>query len=206
MQSDQAPDAALQRAAARRQILSVHSSDGRSRFPAADEVPRGARQGGRLFRALRLGRRRQPHADHVAEGVSAALMQRQRLLEPDAAVPALSDQALQRALRGAHRARALCRVARPGKGVSRRAQRRCAAAPCRRDGACLGSARFRGSGPDPRPYPRPVIGAGAPGHSCRRHRRCRYHRGLSGRRADLRPGVLFPGRPELGQPRLFSAA
>ena len=35
------------------------------------------------------------------------------------------------------------------------------------------------------------------------HRRRRRHRRASGRRADLRPGVLFPRRPELGQPRLF---
>ena len=104
MQPDQAPDAALQRAAARRQVVSVHSSDRRSRFPAADQVPRRARQGGRLFRALRLGRRGQPHADHVAEGVPAALLQRQRVRQPHAALPAVSDQALQRALRRAHRA------------------------------------------------------------------------------------------------------
>ena len=45
MQPDQAPDAALQRAAARRQVVSVHPSDRRSRFPAADQVPRRARQG-----------------------------------------------------------------------------------------------------------------------------------------------------------------
>src|ERR1044071_117915 len=50
-------------AEARRQILSVYPPDGRSRFPAAYEIPRRARQGGRVFRAVRLGRRRQPHAD-----------------------------------------------------------------------------------------------------------------------------------------------
>ena len=45
MQPDQAPDAALQRAAARRQVVSVHPSDRRPRLPAADQVPRRARQG-----------------------------------------------------------------------------------------------------------------------------------------------------------------
>ena len=51
MQPDQAPDAALQRAAARRQVVSVHPSDRRSRFPAADQVPRRARQGGQRISA-----------------------------------------------------------------------------------------------------------------------------------------------------------
>ena len=34
-------------------------------------------------------------------------------------------------------------------------------------------------------------------------RRCRRDRRAPGRRPDLRPGVLLPRRPELGQPRLF---
>ena len=62
MQPDQAPDAALQRAAARRQVVSLYPSDRRPRLPAAHQVPRRARQGRRLFRPLRLGRRGQPHA------------------------------------------------------------------------------------------------------------------------------------------------
>ncbi len=109
MQPDQAADAALQRAAARRQIVSADPSDRRSRLSAADQASRRARQGRQLFRPVRLGRRGQPHADHAAEGVSAALVQRQRLRQPHPAVPAVPDQALQRALRRAHRPRGLRR-------------------------------------------------------------------------------------------------
>ena len=60
-----------------------------------------------------------------------------------------------------------------------------------------------------RQVPQPPVGAGArhrrPGHQSRRHRGGRRVRRLPGWRADLRPGVLLPLRPELGQPRLLPA-
>ena len=45
----------------------------------------------------------------------------------------------------------------------------------------------------------------APGHQSADLRGGRRLRRASGRRPDLRPGVLLPHRPELGQPRLFPA-
>ena len=79
MQSDQAPDAALQRPVARRQIVSADPDRRRSRIPATHQASRRARQEGQLFRPVRLGRRGQPHARDVAEGVPVALVQRQHV-------------------------------------------------------------------------------------------------------------------------------
>ena len=63
------------------------------------QASRGAQSQGQLFRALRLGGRGQPHDQCAAEGVSAALLQRQRVREPHAALPSPSDQALLGAVR-----------------------------------------------------------------------------------------------------------
>ncbi len=68
-------------------------------------------------------------------------------------------------------------------------------APRDRDGQGGRDTRFRGGGPDPRPHPRLVAGAGPPGHPCARDRRCRCDRGAPGGRPDLRPGVFLPRRP-----------
>ena len=85
---------------------------------------RGARdKGGAYFGPVRLGRGGQPHADHAAEGVPAALVQRQRLRQPHPALPAVPDQALQRALRRPHRPRGLRGAGRAGARFPRRAQR-----------------------------------------------------------------------------------
>ncbi len=104
MQHDQAVDAALQCAAAGRQVVSVYPPDRRPPIPAAHQIPRHARQGRLVFRAVRLRWGGQPHPHHVAEGVSLTELQRQHLRQPRPPLPALSDQAVQRALRRAHRA------------------------------------------------------------------------------------------------------
>ena len=114
MQPDQAADAALQRAAARRQVVPVHPPDRRPRSSRSSTKFRGARdKPGIVFRAVRLGRRGQPHAGRAAEGVPAALVQRQPVRQPHPALPALPDQALQRAVRRPHRRRRL----RPADGA-----------------------------------------------------------------------------------------
>ena len=101
----------------------IHLTAGHD-FPQLTKF-RGARdKAGRVFRAVRLGRRGQPHADRVAEGVSAALVQRQRLRQPHPPLPALSDQALQRALRRPDRPRRLRAADRAGAAVPVRAQQR----------------------------------------------------------------------------------
>ncbi len=65
---------------------------------------RGARERARrVFRALRLGRRGQPHALRAAARLPAALLLRRRVRHPHAALPAVPDQALHGALRRAHR-------------------------------------------------------------------------------------------------------
>ena len=56
---------------------------------------RGApRHPGRLLRPLRLHLGGEPHAEHAAEGLPAALLLRQRLRQPHAALHAAPDQAL----------------------------------------------------------------------------------------------------------------
>ena len=69
---------------------------------------RGARNAqGRLFRPVRLGRRRQPHHHHAAARVPTAHLLRQRLRNAHAAVPAASDQAL---LGPVHRSRSVLKT------------------------------------------------------------------------------------------------
>ena len=66
---------------------------------------RGARsRKRRLFRPVRLGRRRRAHHQFAAARVPAAHLHRLRLREPHAAVPALPDQALLRPLHRRDRA------------------------------------------------------------------------------------------------------
>ena len=82
---------------------------------AADpQASRRAQPQGRLFRPIRLGRRRRPHHQHAAARLSAALLHRRLFREPHAAVPALPDQALLRALHRRNRARRIWRAGRRG--------------------------------------------------------------------------------------------
>ena len=96
----QAPAAAFQRAAARRQVVSLHPDHRRPPRTGDLQAPRGAFAEGRLFRALRLGRRSRADDQRAAAGLPDPHLLRQRVREPDAAVPALPDQALLGAVHG----------------------------------------------------------------------------------------------------------
>ena len=85
---------ALQRAAAGRQVAALHPAHRRSRGAAAREASRRAQAQGRLLRPLRQRLGGQPHHQRAAARLPAALLQRQLLREPHAALPAVPDQAL----------------------------------------------------------------------------------------------------------------
>ena len=108
-QSDQAPQAALQRADARRQVVPLYPDHRRPRGAGHLQASRRALAQGRLFRPLRLRRRGRPHHQCAAARLPAQDLHRQRLREPDAAppMPALPDQALFRPLHRRDRRRGL---------------------------------------------------------------------------------------------------
>ena len=93
-QPHQAAEAALQRAAARRQVAPLHPAHRRPRGAAARQASRRAQAQGRLFRPLRQRLGGQPHDQRAAARLPAALLHRQLLREPHAALPAVPDQAL----------------------------------------------------------------------------------------------------------------
>ena len=201
---DQAAQAALQRAVARRQVVPQHPAVTRAPLSADQEAPRQAHREGQLLRPVRLGRRGEPDAEPAAAGVPAAQLFGRDLRIPDTAVPALPDQALLGALRRLYLGRRV-----------RRADRRCRALPRRpddlgpgssgdRDGGGLGGAGVRARGGAARPDQGADPGAERPGHQPARRGRSRRHRRPYRGRAGLRAGVLHPGAPELGQPRLLS--
>ena len=166
MQPDQAADAALQRAAARRQVVPLYPSHRRPRLPAAHQAPRRARRAGRLFRSLRLGRRGQPHARSRCRRPSCCARAATACSRP-APGPACSTRS--------------SAAARPASGasprpdyagwssearvfLSGRSERGAAARSpptCRRPSDGAG---FRERGADPRPHPRAGPGPGPPGH------------------------------------------
>ena len=74
IQPDQAAEAALQCLLSRRQELSQHPAARGSSLSAAAEASRRQDDQGRLFRALRQRRRGEPHAQHVAARLPAALL------------------------------------------------------------------------------------------------------------------------------------
>ena len=83
-----------------------------SRDHAAPQIAKTSRRPqsqGRLFRAVRERSSRGPHAQRAAARVSTALLHRQLLREPHAALSALSDQALRGSVHGRNLA---CRVRR----------------------------------------------------------------------------------------------
>ena len=110
---------------------------------------------------------------------------------------------MQRPLRRPHRSRGLCGLIEQARvflsGRSDDVQQRLAT----RDAGAAEALDFESGGADPRPDSCLVAGPRASGHPRRRGCRCRCHRRPSGRRTDLRSGLLLPGRPELGQPGLF---
>ena len=107
-QSDQAAAPALQRAAARRQVVPLYPDHRRPLGAANPQAPRRAQARGQILRAVRLGLGGQPHHHGAAARLSAALLLRRLLREPHAAVPASSDQALLRSLHARDRFRRIC--------------------------------------------------------------------------------------------------
>ena len=175
------------------------------RLPAGEEAPRAAQGAGALLRALRLGGQRQPDAEPAAEGVPAALLLGLDVREPDAALPALPDQALQRALRRADR-RGRLRGAGRGRGALPAGQLDQGAGAARRgDGRGERGDGVRARRGAPRPHPGADRGAGEPGDQPRGRRGGRRRRAAPGGRPRLRAGLLHPRAPELGKPRLFPA-
>ena len=73
-QLHQADAAALQRADARRQVVSLHPGHARSRGPADHQASRRPQPEGRLFRPLRQRVGGQPHAERPAARLPAALL------------------------------------------------------------------------------------------------------------------------------------
>ena len=118
--------AALQRAAARRQELPVRAADAGS-VAAHRHASRPARDRRALLRPVSQRRRGARHAQPDAQAVQAAQLRGQRVPQPLAAVPAAPDRPLQRALR-----RAWCRRA--------TTPRACAAPACSWKGAATSSA------------------------------------------------------------------
>ena len=181
----------------------IHLTAGHD-FPQLTKF-RGARdKPGVVFRAVRLGRRGQPHAGRVAESVPAALVQRQRVHQPHPSLPAVPDQALQRALRRPDRRRRLRAADRAGARCS-----------------CPGAAATSSSGWRPRwTSAAEALDFEAAALIRDRIRALSLVQGhqdihvaglvdadvIAAHQAGgsyLRAGLLFPRRPQLGQSRLF---
>ena len=199
--------AALQHRPARRQELPLHLPAHRPRVPADRQASRRQAAGHRVFRAVRLGRCGQRHAERAAQGVPAAQLPRQHLHHPHPALPAVPDQALLGALRRPDRRGGLRRgssteVREFLSGQSRRGADPAAGRDARRQRA----ARLRARGRPARPAQGHGAHPGAPGHQHRGGRRRRRGRRRTRGRAGLRPGVLLPRRPQLREPRLLPGA
>ena len=187
--------------------LPLHPDRPRPSGPADPQASRRAQPQGRLFRAVRLGRRGQPHHQHAAAGLPAALLLGRRVREPHAALPALSRSS---AARRPAPARSRPRI------TARWSRRRTRFLTGESDEVKPGVARLmeEASLPSSTTSARRASATG-----CRRSATSQPHQGINprddrgGRRVrrppgggpDLHPGVLLPRRPELGQPRLFPA-
>ena len=96
--ADQAPPAALQRPAQRRQDLPLHQDALERRFPeGGDRPPHGAGWGA-LLRAVHVGRRRAPDAGRAAPRLPLPGLHREITGHDPQAVPVLPHQALRRAV------------------------------------------------------------------------------------------------------------
>ncbi len=202
-QPDQAAAAALQRAAARRQVVSLYPDHRRSLGAADLQAPRRAQPSRAVLRSVRLGRRGQPHHHGAAARLPAALLLGRLLREPHPAVPAVPDQALLGPLHRRDRLRRICRAGARGQRVPVGAQPHREGGAGGRDGEGVRRARFRARRDLSRPAGRALGGAGASGHQSAQRRGGGRVRGAPGGRLQLRRGVLLPHRPELGQPGLF---
>ena len=121
-QSDQAVAAALQRAAARRQVVSLYPDHRRPLGAADPQASRRADAARAVFRAVRLRRRRQPHHHGAAARLSGALLHRRVFRKPHPALPALPDPPLLGALHRRDRFSRLYRAGARGQGFPVRPQ------------------------------------------------------------------------------------
>ncbi len=202
VQPDQAASAALQRRAARRQELSVHSADRESCVPAAHVLPRPTHEQGPAVRPVSERGRGPRDAESATEAVPAPELRGQLLREPKPAVPPVPDPALHRAVRRADLAGGLRARPRARGAVPARPQRRRDRAARRANGAGGGEARVRARGAVPRSareaQERAV--AAAHGEHARRLRRGRPRRGP---RHTVRRDHVLPRRALARQPQLL---
>jgi excinuclease ABC subunit C len=133
-QPDQAAAAALQRATARRQVVSLHTDIRRPLGAADPQASRRAIQARTIFRAVRIRRRRQPHHHGAAARLPDPLLHRRLLREPHPPLPALSDPPLLGPLHARDRLPRLYRAGARGDRFPVRPQPCREAAARRRDG------------------------------------------------------------------------
>ena len=120
-------------------------------------------------------------------------------------VHAAPDQALQRAVRRADLARRLRRPRRGGRSLPARQEPGRDRADGRGNAAGLRRHGVRARRGLARPHPRPGLGGAGDPDQPREPGGGRSLRPLCRGRSGLRPGVLLPRRPELGQPGLLPA-
>ena len=203
-QPDQAAAPALQRAAARRQVVSLHPDHRRPLGAADPKAPRRAQPRRAVItgRSPRSGRSTAPSprcsapfccAPAPTVSSRAARGRACSTRSSVAPVPARARSSSPNIRELVREANAFLSGTQPG-GEGRAG---------RRNGKGVGRARFRARRDLSRPAGRALGGAVASGHQSARRRGGRRVRRASGRRFQLRRGVLLPHRPELGQPRLF---
>ena len=165
-QPDQAPQAAVQRAAARRQEPPVPQAHAGRGVPAALRRAAAGRGRQRLRRALHPGEPRPAHRLSRAQAVRHPLVQGGAERPPCAALPAAPDRPLPRAVRRRGlRARSLPPLVRGRAPVPRGTDGRGRPAAAAGDGARRGGAALRGG----RLAARPGAGAAAHGGAAEDH-------------------------------------
>ena len=162
-QSDQAVAAALQRAAARRQVVSLYPDHRRPLGAADPQASRRADPARAVFRAVRFGRRGQPHHHGAAARLPGALLHRRVFRKPHPALPALPDPPLLRSLHRRDRFSRLYRAGARGQGFPVRPQPPREAGTGGRDG--------KGLRPNSNSKPRRFTATASP--RCRRSSRSR---------------------------------
>ena len=104
-QPDQAPEAALQHRAARRQVVPVADADRGPSVPADRQASRRAGAQGQLLGAVRVRLGGEPDGHRDAARVPAALLRRHGVRQPHPPLPAVSDPPLLGAVRRSGSAR-----------------------------------------------------------------------------------------------------